>query len=307
MLDSLSCAEIAATVKMMRAAFSGTILMVEGPNDQKFLTRFIDDEQCRMLAAHGKQNALGAYQTLLSESSALGVLVFIDADFARIDGELPTNEAIIVSDHHDTEMMMLLSPAFDKILREYGSTSKVPTFCGRVQTKSILEHLLLQAARIAHLRHQSLRNGWNLRFEKIDYGAFVECKQHLAVDCDALVRAVLANGGGVGVSYGDARRSIPDTLRSMPLGELCCGHDVTMLLALGLRQCLGSQPPQIAKRENLEKVLRIAYEEAFWVETEVYAAIRRWENSSQPYRVLTDAGPPIGDVSSASRPTAACS
>ncbi len=271
---------------MMRAGMARdkAILVVEGPTDLRLMERFVDETVCAALCSFGKDNALGAVALLLAEGTP-GIVGFVDADFGRIDGDLPSGPSVVVSDHHDAEMMLLSSRALEKVLAEYGCDRKQPEFRRRMKVDSIRTHIFTESAKLGRLRHRSKEAKWRLKFRGIRHKKFVDAKTTLRVDLAAAVQVVLANSSGVTVSSEAVLAATPGD-SDYPLTELCSGHDCTALLALGLSQCLGSLPPQLASRENVEKLLRLAYEEEDWRRTTAREAFRAWEVANAPFRVL---------------------
>jgi hypothetical protein len=68
--------------------------------------------------------------------------------------------------------------------------------------------------------------------------------------------------------------------------HVCCGHDLVAILALGLRRALGTNDAGQVRAELIERSLRLAYEAEYFRGTQLYAAIRVWEERNLPYRVL---------------------
>jgi len=53
-----------------------------------------------------------------------------------------------------------------------------------------------------------------------------------------------------------------------------------------LCKAIGSAKPSDVEPIILERSLRLAYEEAYFYETQIYLSIRQWESSNLPFRVL---------------------
>lgn len=272
---------------MVRAGFEGAILLVEGDTDCKLLERFVDSGTCKIVCARGKENVVAALG-LLEGSGDDGIVGFVDSDFDRFDGLVPTGRNIVVCDCADVEMMLLSSPALEKVLNEFGSGTKMAKFLANCCAPSIREHLMSEGAKLASLRYQSKHRGWRLRFKELDYGKFVDARC-ISVDVKRAVRAVIAHTGGpAGVSAPDIEAAVSLETSGFDLSEYCSGHDCCWLLAIGLRQALASQPQALANKDAIERLLRLAYEDGFFANTHVYAAIRAWEAAHYPFRVLRD-------------------
>ena len=122
---------IANQVRMTRSAFAGAFLILEGETDVLVFQSFIDERECQTVFADGKQNALAAIG-ILDDDNLKGVLCVVDADFDHLENRVPLSDNVLLTDLHDLECMMLVSPAFDKLLREYASGDrKVAQFQSR--------------------------------------------------------------------------------------------------------------------------------------------------------------------------------
>ena len=283
MIDFVDGEQIAAEIKMMRAGFPGTVFIVEGETDQRLLERFINKEACEILCAHGKENVLCAVQVLNRESFT-GALGFVDADFDRIDNELPTLSNVVVCDYADSEMMLLLSPALEKTLEQYASGRKCEKILKKRGFNTVRELIINEGMKLASIRYANKSNSWNLRFKGVDYKKIVD-ERRLVVDMERAIDFFLANSAS-NLSAEKVKDGIPPSTDSYDEFEFCNGHDCTTLLAVGLRQCLATHSQQIASKENVEKLLRLAYEDSSFSETEVYNSIRSWEMNNENYDVL---------------------
>ena len=67
--------------------------------------------------------------------------------------------------------------------------------------------------------------------------------------------------------------------------QVSCGHDLVEILSLGFRKAIGSYQPSEVKPDILERSLRLAYEEVYFYETNLYLSIRLWESNNQPFKV----------------------
>src|SRR5258707_9154382 len=116
--DEIDPSTVAAEVVMLRAASNNTILVLEGPTDERLFVNFIEPGQCEIVIAHGRHNALEALAILRSRSLS-GVLCIVDRDFDPILGGDPSTEDILITDDHDLEATIFRSSAFDRVLYEY--------------------------------------------------------------------------------------------------------------------------------------------------------------------------------------------
>ena len=74
--------------------------------------------------------------------------------------------------------------------------------------------------------------------------------------------------------------------RQCEIRQLCCGHDVTALFAIALRQAIARHSKTIASATNLEKWLRMSYDLREFKKTSVYSSVRSWESANKSYKVF---------------------
>jgi hypothetical protein len=65
--------------------------------------------------------------------------------------------------------------------------------------------------------------------------------------------------------------------------QVCCGHDLVEILSIALRKLIGSQNRD---SKELEKNLRLAYEDTYFCKTQIYVSIRSWETNHPDAKVL---------------------
>ena len=293
MKEFLTPERLANKIRQLREVFSGTVLIVEGDTDARVYRRYIVATQCSIEIAHNKDNAIRSL-TILEQAQFKGVLAIVDADFQRLEGRILTNPNLFLTDTHDLETMMLCSPALDKILAEFGSEQKIATLTDQVG-KSLHDILLAAGAPIGYLRWSSLRQSLALKFEELDFGKFVDglC---LTTDIQKLIETVKNKSQRPDLKTADILSQISALKNeSHDLWQLCCGHDLIEVLSVGLRKVLGGafNTAEI-KSEVIERSLRLAYESSFFQVTELCTALRKWEETNRPFRILVTASDATG-------------
>ena len=68
--------------------------------------------------------------------------------------------------------------------------------------------------------------------------------------------------------------------------DLYCGHDLVCILSVGLRKVLGSQKQRNVESDLLGQALRLAYETAYFLTTNLYQALRLWEENNRPFQIF---------------------
>lgn len=288
MIESLTPQTVLAEVMMVRAKFQGTILVTEGDSDHKFLRSFVSINECYLLPAHGKENAVGCI-TLLSSEIVEGVLAFVDSDHDRILKELPADENVVSTDYHDCEILMVTTEAFDKVVEEYSSSRKLSKFLQGQVGADFRTVLFRTCEPIGVLRLLSRRNNWNLCFRNIAFKKFIDGRT-LALDRGSLVRCVLANTNGHAFKKSDILNILETEIGQSyyEVEQLCKGHDFTEIMGISLRQAVASLGLAMTSRENVEKLLRIAYHFELFRQTACFRDLVSWTRKNPRFQIFQE-------------------
>ena len=274
--------DIANTVRMMRTLHHGAIVIVEGDTDLRVYQRFVDEKHCKLVPGNGKPNTIGSL-SILENANLKGILAIIDADFWKLDGVKPSSPNLVLTDTHDLETMILSSNALDRVLSEFGSTTKI----GRLG-KSVHTLLLEAASPIGFFRWLSspTKDNLSLKFKGLNFDGFLN-KRTLEVDIDKLIKQVEANTLRCTINSGRTKVKI-QKLKTMgyDLWQVCSGHDMTEILAIGLRSLFGNTRAGAISAEVVDGILRISYEHSYFRSTQLYASIEDWEKANQAYKIL---------------------
>jgi hypothetical protein len=286
MLGVVTGEDVAAEAKMVRSAFKGAILLVEGDKDVLFFERFTDSDDCILIPSRGKENLLHAIQILESERFR-GAVGIVDADLWNILGQDCPSQNICITDHHDIEIMVLDSDALIHILREYGSPEKIKDFKRVHDSKDIRQALYNAVVPIGILRLISQKQELGLNFKGLKYDRIID-RDRLEVVIDKLIPTVLSMSGfpKAITEVKEKLEKESETYRNTDRRQLCCGHDVLAVLCIGLRKALGTLDSKTAHPDNLDSVLRLAYDSSSLSKTELYLCIKQWETCNPSYKVF---------------------
>jgi hypothetical protein len=288
MIRSITAHRVANDIRMIRSQYAGTFLLVEGVKDIRFYERFIDQERCRLIIAHNKENAVGTL-SILDREKFSGVLAIVDADFWVLEGISGDSPNLFLTDSHDLETMILDSPALEKFLTEYGSKNKIKTFTNQYG-KDVREILLEGGISIGYLRWLSLQDSLALKFEDLPFNKFVDDKT-LTVNEVQLIRVVKNHSQKHQLNerhiQGRMARLRNDSHNPW---HVCCGHDLICILSIGLRRAIGSYNAGEVEPEKIERALRLAYEQVYFLMTQLYKSIKAWEEVNNSFKVLFTVG-----------------
>jgi hypothetical protein len=265
-------------IRLRRSTFSGTFLLVEGSSDKVFYERFIDKIACQIVVMLCKERVIGVLD-ILDRSSFDGVLAIVDADFDRLKDSVDESVNLLRTDTHDLETMLIDSPALDKVIAELASEEKIAKLQLDVRTS------LVEAGRsIGYLRWISQCDVLNLKFSDLKFSKFINEQTFQMNELD-LIQELKNKSQAFSLKTEDIQQRIADEKnKSFNPWQVCCGHDLVEILAFGLRKAIGTMS---VDSDNLERSLRLAYEEVYFRKTQLWVNIRHWESNNQPFQVLT--------------------
>lgn len=284
MKQFISGFDLANTVRMAHRQRRVVFVLLEGESDLKTLRSFLLREQVDTLICHGRVKALEAVSEL-DRTNEPGFLAIVDADFDHLAAKSPPSPNCLFSDHHDLEIDLLCSPAFERLLDERASPEKRSSFEKQLGM-SVLDALLDRATPLGHLRLINSERGHSLRFTELNHARFLN-RDDLRLDLARLVGA-LVQRSETSVSATQLRSELDEAEAANHEPRLlCCGHDVIAILAVGLRAALGSWPAVEASPIALERELRLAFTPTCFAQTGLFARVRSWEQANPGWPVLT--------------------
>jgi 5S rRNA maturation endonuclease (ribonuclease M5) len=281
MREQITPDRIANSIRLLRGDHEGVFLIVEGHSDKLIYERLVNKQEVRVTIASGKNNAIKALSILEKEDNFRRVVAVIDADFSRIEQQIPDSNNLFLTDEHDLEMMLIKSAAFDKLLKERGSEEKIKAF-----TEDIRETLLKLGQEIGKLRWLSLRNKLDLKFEGLKFKNFID-KENLSINIDELIRSIKNNSKKPSLDEQQIKQdlSVISDENHDPW-QLCCGHDFIGILAIALCKVLGTWNANDVKTEVLERELRLAYELSYFYQTQIYQLMVNWQSNHHPDQIF---------------------
>jgi Protein of unknown function (DUF4435) len=264
-------------IRLRRSSFSGTFLLVEGSSDNVFYQRFIDKIVCQIVVMAGKIRVIGVLD-ILNKSNFDAVLAIVDADFDRLENSVYEGVNLLYTDTQDLETMLIDSPALDKVIAEFGSEEKIAKLQLDVRIS------LVEAGRsIGYLRWISQCDRLNLTFSDLKFSKFIDDKTLQMNELD-LIQEVKNKSQAFSVKTEYLQQRIADEKnKGFNPWQVCCGHDLVEILALGLRKAIGTMSVDV---DSLERNLRLAYEEVYFRKTQLWVNIRQWESNNQLFQVL---------------------
>ena len=280
-----SAFSIANEVRMKRTQYDGAFLICEGAGDSRFIRRFIDEKNCRIIVARAKSIVLEAIE-ILDDSKVPGCCAIVDADFDRQLGVQYRSHNVIATNHHDLDAVLFFSPALEKILYEYGSEGKIAAF-QQMAGITLREAIIQSALHIGALRFVSQRDGLALKFEGLKFSEFLD-RTTGEVNRLQLVTSVKNLSQRHDFGSQDLVALCDEVLgAALPVGDMCNGHDIAETVAFLLRKAAGSAPASTMTGEFIGSQLRLSYERPWFTDGSMRLAISQWEAANGPYVILS--------------------
>lgn len=271
---------IASQVDLERESFIGTVVVVEGDSDAVFYGQLFAPGVCSFVVSCGKDNALGAMQ-ILQPAAGDDVICIVDADFHHLAiTVIPKLSNVFITDHHDSEVMMIESSSLEKLFKGFSSRDKAKKHSATPHT--VRDHIYNVVAPLGAFRFLSARDCMNLSFKHLkesDYGFITQSE--LKLDIDRVINSVKSKSKQFSL---DTKKIIKDIETILQSGydrkQLCNGHDMCGAIARSLQRFYGSEDTKSASRTNIERILRIGYEKLNFQNTSIYSELIAWQIAS---------------------------
>jgi len=272
MIEDISASDIANEISMIRSAYKGTFLIVEGITDSRLYAKFTDPEHVRIMIAHSKDNVRRAVAECLRrrDNAVVGIA---DKDLDGMTGRR-CEEPVFETDRRDMESTIMCSPAFHDVLTEYADIESLQRFESR--NGPVADTVAKAASPIGLLMYISYRKGMNLSFKDLDHASFVDGRS-LSLDLMRMIGQVYAQS----MNQMYSKAYVADTVRGLQKEltdpwDAVRGHDAVAIMAIGLRSSFGAYNAKYLREGELSGALRLAYSFEYFRKTELYAASEAW-------------------------------
>ncbi len=273
----------ANAISMSRSLYNGTYLIVEGNSDVKLFKKFTNNNKCRVKAIPTKSFATQVFKILENRKEA-GIVLVLDADFDHLNKVKKFSVNMFYTDNHDIETMIVSSFAFENFLREFTDELELKKLEQKM-SKKLREILIENSLLIGYVRWASINNNWKLKFQDLIYKNFIKLK-NLTIDYNKFVSELIKNSPGNKESDVKIKNEAHNLQTKVnDPWNVCCGHDITELLLIGLKYIFGYNLAKIT-RKKIESILRLSYEFRFFQLTQLYHGLKNWEKDNSPYQIF---------------------
>ena len=277
MREYLTVSDIANNVSMMRSVFGGTLLVVEGPTDHRLYGKFTDRNDVRTIIAHSKDNVKGVIREVAGRRGYKDVLGIIDADLDLLFKN-KVSPPLFRTDRRDAESMITSSDSFREVLWEYADQEKLAHFESRYG--NVIERIEDAAYPVGIMMYLSAVEDLSLSFKDLEFLDFID-RHSLKCDINDLCKAVVRNTAAPSISVRELRLLMDEYMAEKHyVDEVCRGHDLVAVMAIGLKFIFGSDNAMHLKNSAIGSALRLSYDFDQFSATQLYADTKAWADSN---------------------------
>ena len=257
-------------------------VLVEGETDVLLYEKFLDTTICRLYPLQGKEKVKDIIN-LISKDGIERICAIIDADLDHITGAEYINN-IFITDGHDAEIMMFLSDAFVRVIKEYYQSKYCSESSEIIKTRAKLISLALP---LSYMRLLSLKNALNFAFKPdnetskcFPYGKIIEANnkklEHLAISKLIQVVCSYNNNQGAGKDQKQMEVQLTELMKKKyEEKQILHGHDLMNIIALSLKY-YGKSNKKKNEADDIETAFRLAYSIDYFKTTTLYSALEQY-------------------------------
>ena len=264
--------DVANTVMMLATAFRGTIAVVEGITDRRLYGKFFDKDNVEVVIAHSKTNVRNAVKEVYTFRGNKSIIGIVDSDLDRLNGR-KNSPPIFPTDTRDSEALMLKSGAYEDIIEEYGDPDRLEAFQDRYG--DVRDAVLTAAYPIGLLMYISELNGFGLSFKELDFDRFID-RRDMRCDTRRMAETVFANSRPLRQITVKNIMQMMSAEEKHDMWEVCRGHDLMAVMAIGLRYIFGSYNCKDMTDSQLSGAFRLAFDRDDMVSTDLYRESSEW-------------------------------
>jgi len=279
-----------ANAVMLDFRFQGYHLLVEGIKDVKLYGKFIQRDNIKIRPAFGHQKVKDVI-AILDERGFDKRVGIIDSDFKKIM-EIPEDlEGVFMTDDHDIEVMIIKTKALENVLNLYCSDENIEKY-EREKGISIRDSLFNVGKEIGYLKYANrlydlglvfkpkLLEGNTIRYNKFTCTKNLDFLGHLE-----MIKTIMNYSRDKGTDLSDEETIVEKykevSVNEFDLLQLVNGHDLSNLLYILMKKVLKSNNKMLSDYKAVEDSLILAYESAYFKETDIYTSIVNWGRNKE--------------------------
>jgi hypothetical protein len=262
-------------------------ILLEGNTDIQLFRKIFSSKYTDMTGVDGKDIVEQAL-ILLAKEGLVQVIGIRDADFSHLEQDYKDIYNLFLTDYHDSEVMMINSPALDNVIQEFSSE-----ICYKSLRENLKKNILEYAVYIGYLRwfHEKeiqSTGKYPLKFKKLNFNKFVTIGQcELFLDENNFIETLLEHSQPKALTANDLFNNIEKLKqKSKDYLQICSGHDLTKLISLIFSKKDNCMTGNI-NQEKIESSLRLSFKIEYFKETHLYQNIMEWANKHN-YKIFNE-------------------
>jgi hypothetical protein len=279
-----------ANAIMQDNSYSGFYLIVEGVKDSKLFNKYVNHSNVRIREAFGRTNVEQVLNTL-SERGFNKKVGVIDSDFDELLDIKSTNPDLIKTDHHDIEVMIFKTKAFDEVLKVFCSVNKIAKL-EKDAALSIRDIIMSLAKELGYLKIANKIYNMGLHFRpatskgnELKYHNFIDEKTLKFKGIKALIETVRNYSNGKSenlVAFDIAEKNLLLQQKiEYDVYHLVNGHDLSNILFLVMKKTLGSPNKMLTSHHSIEDSLLLAFDYDDFKQSKLFKLLAEWTDKQK--------------------------
>lgn len=243
-------------------------VLFEGETDIKLFRNIFNRYYVDTTSLLGKEKVVYVLQALQNEGY-YNIVGIKDADFDHLNNSEST-ENLFITDYHDMEVQMIESNAFISVIHEYAQSNVHQHLLTYLK-----ENIYQVALIVGYLRWFNEREINTLFFKKLDFKQFISIETNNTIHfnqeifLNILIEDSKIKNPKLELIAEDLLNIIEEfKVESSDKRQICCGHDLTKLIAM----IFFNSP----KGDEIEKALRLSYTIEDFKTTQLYNSLVNW-------------------------------
>lgn len=255
-------------------SFKKKICLVEGDSDCKIYEKVAHNKNVLYDSANGKKALIKIMEEIHFDYKNK-LFAICDADYCILNNVNYDHINTIMTDHHDSEMLLLNSNAMECFIEEHVLTNEKQT-----AKLNLLNSCLNAAYEIGLIRWYNNNENVGINFKGLNFLDFVIAEKYsFIVNMDELAKTLILRSNNTKANKTEILKKISEyKIKNACKKQVCSGHDVTNMLTIAMNKT------DISNNHNLnvietEKHLRLAYHANCFTKTELYNKLKnKWTN-----------------------------
>ena len=265
------------------------ILIVEGNTDTKFYNSFLCDEKYVLQSDvfdnlvginGGKKDKVIKTIKKANEEGFEGIIGIIDADFDNLFDEVSIQENLYRTDTHDLESMLLKSKrSLKKVLKRYHNADHL---IKETDVSEIQKILLWNSQYIGYALWCSNKYKWMINFQDFPINICIDDKCDL--NLQKTFRCLKKKSTGNTLSQETIESEVNQKVsEKWDLWQVCRGKEMLRVLATYIKYNIKKGT---CSHDNLRDDLLLAFDERDFMNTNLYASMKEWEQKNRYYSLI---------------------